>query len=247
MPELGLSFIIQIALIVHVLKTGRPYYWTFIIFIPGVGPLVYFIVELLPELMDSQQGRNAVRGIKKTLDPTGDLRQKQKQHKISGSVDATRHLAAEFLEAEQYEEAIKHYENALTGIYSDDPDLLLGLATAQFSCKQYDEARQTLDQLIEKNPDYRSSEGHLIYARSMEACGDPNKAREEYTAVVAYYAGAEARFRFGSFLETQGDNDAALSEYQEIMAAADVAPQHYLIAQKNWINDAKTGVKRLTE
>jgi hypothetical protein len=75
MPVLGLSFIIQIALIVHVLKTGRPYYWTFIIFIPGVGPLVYFIVELLPELMDSQQGRNAVRGIKKTLDPTGDLRQ----------------------------------------------------------------------------------------------------------------------------------------------------------------------------
>ncbi|MBT5219604.1 MAG: tetratricopeptide repeat protein [Woeseia sp.] len=247
MPALGLSFIIQIALIVHVLKTGRPYYWAFIIFIPGVGPLVYFIVELLPELMGSQQGRNAVRGIKKTLDPTGDLRQKQKEHKMSGSVDATRHLAAELLESEQFEDAIKHYENALTGIYSDDPDLLLGLATAQFSCEQYDAAWRTLDQLIEKNPDYRSSEGHLIYARSMEACGDAAKAREEYTAVVAYYAGAEARLRFGTFLEAQGDNDAALAEYQEIMAAADLTPRHYLKAQKNWINDAKVGIKRLTD
>jgi hypothetical protein len=247
MPALGLSFIIQIALIVHVLKTGRPYYWIFIIFIPDVGPLVYFIVELLPELMSSQQGRNAEQGIKKTLDPTGDLRQKQKERKMSSSVDATRHLAAELFESEQYEEAIKHYENALTGIYSDDPDLLLGLATTQFSCKQYDEARQTLDQLIEMNPDYRSSEGHLIYARSMEACGDVDKAHEEYTAVVAYYAGAEARLRFGTFLEAQGNNDAALSEYQEIMTAADLAPQHYLIAQENWINDAKAGAKRLTE
>ncbi len=247
MPALGLSFIIQIALIVHVLKTGRPYYWAFIIFIPGVGPLVYFIVELLPELMGSHQGRNAVRGIKKTLNPGADLRQRQKEHKMSGSVDATRHLAGELLESEQYDEAIKHYENALTGIYTDDPDLLVGLATAQFSCQKYDEARKTLDRLIEKNPDYRSSEGHLIYARSMEACGDSDKAREEYTAVVAYYAGAEARFRFGTFLESQGDNDAALSEYQEIIAAADLAPRHYLKAQKNWINDAKAGIKRLTD
>ena len=247
MPALGLSFIIQIALIVHVLKTGRPYYWAFIIFIPGVGPLVYFIVELLPELMGSQQSRSALRGIKKTLDPTGDLRQKQKEHKLSGSVDATRHLAAELLESGQYEEAIKHYENALTGIYSDDPDLLLGLATAQFSCQQFDVARQTLDKLIEKNPDYRSAEGHLIYARSMEACGDADKAREEYAAVVAYFAGAEARLRFGAFLEAQGDKDAALSEYREIITAADLAPRHYLKAQKKWISDAKSGIKRLVQ
>jgi len=244
---LGLSFIIQIVLIVHALKTGRPYYWVFVIFIPGVGPLVYFIVELLPDLVDSHQGRNALRGIKKTLDPSGDLRQRQKEHKLFGSVDATRHLAGELLETERYEEAIQHYESALTGIYADDPDLLVGLATAQFSCEQYDAARHTLDRLIEKNPNYRSPDGHLIYARSVEACGDAEKAREEYTAVVAYFAGAEARIRFGAFLESQGDNDAALSEYREIMTATELAPRHYLKAQKIWINEAKAGIKRLTD
>jgi len=246
-PALGLSFIIQIALIVHVLKTGRPYYWTFVIFIPGVGPLIYFMVELLPELMASRQGRNAVRGIKKTLDPTGDLRKKKAAHKMSGSVDATRKLAGELLENGQIEAAIEHYKEALTGLYENDPDLLLGLATAQFSSDQFAASRETLDRLIEKNPDFRSAEGHLIYARSVEACNDVEKAREEYAAVVVYFAGAEARARFGNFLESQGDNDLALAEYEEILTAAELAPRHYLKAQKRWIGEAKAGIKRLTE
>ncbi|MGI9206262.1 MAG: tetratricopeptide repeat protein [Woeseiaceae bacterium] len=245
MPAFGLSLIVQIALIVHVLKTGRAYYWIFVIFLPGVGPLVYFIVELLPELLESRRGRSAVRGIRKTLDPGADLRQRQKEHKLSGSVDATRRLAGELLESGETEKAIAHYETALTGLYEHDPDLLLGLATAQFGNEQFDYARQTLDRLIEHNPDYRSPDGHLLYARSVEACGDGDKAREEYAALVEYYAGAEARVRYGAFLESQGDNALALNEYEEIMTAADLAPRHYLIAQKHWINEAKAGIKRL--
>lgn len=245
MPAFGLSLIVQIALIVHVLKTGRAYYWIFIIFLPGIGPLVYFIVELLPELLESRRGRSAVRGIKKTLDPGADLRQRQKEHKLSGSVDATRRLAGELLESGEAEKAIEHFEAALTGLYEHDPDLLLGLATAQFGNEQFDLTRQTLDRLIEHNPEYRSPDGHLLYARSVEACGDVDKAREEYVALVAYYAGAEARVRYGAFLESQGDDEQALGEYEEIVTAAELAPRHYLKAQKHWINEARAGIKRL--
>jgi len=246
MPALGLSLIIQVALIVHVLRTDRPYYWVMIIFIPGIGPLIYFIVELLPELLGSRQARSAVRGIKKTLDPGADLRQLKKEHRLSGSVDSSRHLAGEFLQSGQVEKAIEHYKQALTGIYEDDPDLLLGLATAQFGNENFEDARQTLDRLKDKNPDYQSSDGHLLYARSAEACGDNDKAREEYAAVVAYYAGAEARLRYAVFLENTGDVDAARTEYDEILAAADVAPRHFRKAQKKWISEAKAGLLRLS-
>lgn len=247
MPILILSVIVQIGLIIHVLRTGRATYWVFIILIaPGIGSLAYAIVELLPELSGNYRARNAFRGVRKTLNPGGDLRQLEKEHKLSGSVDATRHLAGELADNGRYEEAIGHYQRALTGLYEHDPDLLLGLATAQFGNEQFDDARQTLDRLIEYNPDFRSSDGHLLYARSVEACGDNDKAREEYGAVAAYYAGAEARVRFGRFLETQGDNVAALAEYEEIMTVADLAPRHYRQAQKSWINEAKAGIQRLS-
>lgn len=241
----ALSLVIQIALIAHVLRTGRPYYWIFIILIPGIGALAYIIAELLPDFLDSIQGRRAMRGVKKTLDPTGDLRQREREYRMSGSVDATRHLADELIENGQYGEAISHYEEALTGLYERDPDLLLGLATAQFANEQFEDARATLEQLIEYNPDYKSADGHLIYARAVEACGDDEKALEEFAAVAAYYAGDEARLRYGLLLEKLGQPDKALDEYREIVKAAELAPRHFRRAQREWIAEAKHGIKRL--
>ena len=248
MPLVILSVIVQIGLILHVVRTGRPMYWIFIILIaPGIGSLAYAIVELLPELSSSGQGRRAMRGIRKTLDPGGDLRQRQLEHKLSGSVDAARHLAAELLENGQYGEAIEHYEKSLSGLYEYDPDLLLGLATARFQNEDFAKARETLDLLIERNPDFKSQDGHLLYARSVAECGDEEKALDEYKAVTAYYAGAEARLQYGLFLEKGGNNAAALAEFQEILATVELAPQHYRKAQSNWISQATSGVQRLSE
>ena len=248
MPLFILSVIVQIGLILHVVRTGRPMYWIFIILMaPGIGSLAYAIVELLPELSSSGKGRRAMRGIRKTLDPGGDLRQRQLEHKLSGSVDAARHLAAELLENGQYGEAIEHYEKSLSGLYEYDPDLLLGLATARFQNEDFDKARETLDLLIERNPDFKSQDGHLLYARSVAECGDEEKALDEYKAVTAYYAGAEARLQYGLFLENRGNNAAALAEFQEILGTAELAPQHYRKAQSNWISQAKSGVQRLSE
>lgn len=240
-----LSVVIQVALIVHVLRTGRPWYWVFVILIPGIGALAYIIAELLPGFMDSSQGKRAIRGVKKTMNPMGELRQREREHQLSGSVDATRHLAGELIENGQYEHAIVHYQEALTGLYENDPDLLLGLATAQFGNDQFEDARLTLDRLIEHNPNFKSADGHLIYARTTEACGDDDRALEEYAAVAAYFAGAEAPLRYGLFLEKHGDLKGALEQFRDILTAAELAPRHYRKVQRKWIAEATGGIKRL--
>ena len=248
MPFAGLVYLIQIGLIVHVLRSGRNMYWVFILIIaPGIGGLAYFIVEILPDLMDHWQARRAIRGVRKTLDPGADLRQRQRQHKLSGSVDAARHLANELIESGHYPEAIENYESALTGLYEHDPDLMLGLARAQFANEHYEDARSTLALLMIKNPEFRSPEGHVLYARTVEACGDDEKALEEYKAVAGYFAGAEARLRYGLILERLGNDEAALAEYEEIISSAELAPRHYRKAQREWISEAKSGIKRLAE
>jgi hypothetical protein len=248
MAYAALIYLIQIGLIVHALRTGRNMYWVLILIIaPGIGGLAYFIVELLPDLMNNWRTRRALRGVRKALDPGADLRQRQRQHRLSGSVDAARHLASELIASGHYAEAIQHYESALTGLYEHDPDLMLGLATAQFGDERFEEARDTLDLLWEKNPDFKSPEGHLLHARATEACGDDVKALEEYKAVAAYFAGAEARVRYGQILERLGDVEAARAEYEEIINTAGLAPRHYRKAQREWITQAKDGLKRLAE
>lgn len=246
MPYLIITYAIQLALIVHVMKTGRPYYWVFLlIFMPGVGAAAYVIVELLPELSNSYAGRRAMRNVRKTLNPGADLRQRELEHKLSGSVDAARHLAAELMEKGRFAEAIEHYEKALTGIYEHDPDLMLGLAQAQFGHGQPEASRQTLDELRDHNPDYKSSEGHLLYARTLQDCGDMDRAEEEFAAVAAYYPGAEARVRYANHLERMGKPDAAKQEYTELLAAAELAPRHFRKAQKKWLVEAKNSLARL--
>jgi hypothetical protein len=244
----GLVYLVQIGLVVHVLRTGRNMYWVFILIIaPGIGGLAYLIVELLPDLMHNRRARGAVRGITKTLNPGAELRHRQRAHQLSGSVDAARHLASELVEGGRYVEAIEHYENALTGLYQHDPDLMLGLASAQFGNQQYEDARTTMELLIGKNLDFRSPEGHMLFARAVEACGDDEKALDEYKAVASYYAGAEARLRYGLILERLGNHEAARAEFEEIVTTADLAPRHYRKAQREWIDEAKNGIKRLAE
>jgi len=242
-----LTIAVQIGLIVHVLRTGRPIFWAFVIFFaPMIGSLVYFFAELLPELSGNPRARAAMRGIRKSLDPNADIRKLEKQHHLSGSVDAARHLAGELISAGRFEEAIEHYQGVLKGMYEHDPDLLLGLAEAQFGHEDFTASKITLERLTTENPHFKSAEGHLLYARTLENSAVVEAALEEYAAVSVYYAGAEAKCRFASLLEQEGQNEQALELFQDIVDAAELAPRHYRRAQREWIATAKDGVRRLT-
>jgi hypothetical protein len=242
----GLTFLIQIALVIHVFRTGRPVYWAFIIFfLPAVGSIAYAIVELLPEFAGSIRGQRAFRSVKKTLNPGAELRQRERQLGLSRSVDAARHLARELTDSGRFAEAIEHYENALTGLYEHDPDLLLGLAEAQFGDERFDAAQLTLERLNEHNPDYRTGPGHLLYARTLEKNDDLEAAEHEYGAVARYFAGAEANVRYGRLLEKLARQDEALTHYEEVLLAAEVAPRHYRKAQRRWIAEARESATRI--
>lgn len=242
----GLTLVIQIALIVHVFRTGRSMYWAFIIFfLPAVGAIAYVLVELLPEWSGGIRGQRALRTVRKAINPQGELKRRERYLNISASVDAARHLARELIDNGRYAEAAEHYQNALTGLYEHDPDLLLGLAEAQFGDQRYEEAQDTLERLNENNPGYRSGPAHLLYARTLAKNGDLEEAETEYKAVARYFAGAEADVRCGRFLEKLGKTDDALRHYEEVLASAEIGPRHYRKAQKRWIAEAQDAVKRL--
>ncbi len=246
MPFVILMYVIQIGLIIHVLKTGRPPYWCFVLLMaPGIGALAYFIVEILPNLQNDMRAQRALRGVKKTLNPGGDLRRRQVEHSLSGSVDAARHLAAELMDNGRFGEAITHYNTALTGLYEHDPDMLLGLATAQYGNDDAAGSKQTLETLKETNPEYRSAEGHLLFAKTLEELGDLEQAEEEFSVLAGYYPGVEARLRYAQLLERLEKPELAIQEYSGIVVAAEIAPRHFQKTQKKWIAEAKSGAARL--
>ncbi len=234
------SIVVQILLIVHVIRTGRNSLWIWALaLLPWAGPIAYLIVEVLPDLGRSRAARRAASAVRNTIDPDRDLRQYASEVRISGNVDSRRRLAEELASKGQFPEAIETYRSALTGLYEHDPHLLLGLAQAQFGSTDFRGARATLDRLIRENPEFKSADGHLLYARSLEAEDNLDKAVDEYRALSAYYPGAEAKVRYGQLLKRRGESEPARKVFQELLDSAQLAPAHYRKVQREWLDLAR--------
>ena len=178
MPLLSiLIWLVQLILIIHVLKTGRSRYWIMVLlFMPLIGGVAYLIIELLPEFSGSITGQRAVRSVKQTLNPGAGLRQHEAAWNQSPNVDNGRRYAEALLDSGSPDEAEDIINQALKGLFATEPTLLLLKARLQFEKEQTAEAVKTLELLQEHNPDFRSAEGHLLYARALEVEGQIDNA-----------------------------------------------------------------------
>ena len=241
MSLLFLSMIIvQVALIIHVVKTGRNQIWIWVLALLSLpGAIAYIAVEILPELFRSRTAQRTARGLRKAVDPGRDLRRYESEARVASNVASRQRYAEELVRHQRYDEAIDQYREALTGLYEHDPNLMLGLAQAQFGKGDAAAARATLDELIQRNPDFRSPAGHLLYARALEAEGDVPKALEEYAVLAPSYPGAEASVRYAQLLQAQGRRAEPQKVARELLEQARIAPGHYRRAQRPWLDAAQ--------
>jgi hypothetical protein len=247
-PIYIISGLLSLAMVVHCIKTGRNTIWVYVLVmlmlsIPFVGALLYAGVEILPELLRSRTSRRAMRGLRTTLDPEGELRRAENAMKVTGDIASRQKYADELLRLGRAGEAVEIYKNCLTGVFADDPKLLLGYAHAQFAANDAPGARLTLDELIRKNPEFKSADGHLLYARALEAEGNSEKALAEYATLSEYYPGAEATVRYALLLQRSGQTELAQKTLKALLERARFAPGHYRKAQQEWLDEAQKALR----
>ena len=241
MPVLGVLILLaQIACAVHVVRTGRNMIWIFlVVFVPVIGMAAYFFAEILPELMGGRTARRAASGMAQALDPGRNLREAQQRVQITPTAENKALLAEALLAAGKPADAVALYREALTGIHATDPGTMLGLARALFADGNPAEVQKVLEELRAANPEYNSPEGHLLYARSLEAQGLTDAALQEYQALANYYPGQEARCRYAMLLQTSGRGDEARRIFQEVCQLIEYGPRHQRRAQREWYDLAK--------
>lgn len=238
-----ISGAISLGLIVHCIKTGRNTIWVYVLVVlmtvvPFVGPAVYVAAEILPELLGSRSSQRAMRGLRTTLDPEGNLRRFENEMKVTGNVASRQKYADELVKLGRAAEAVPIYQTCLTGVFADDPKLLLGYAQARFAAGDAAGTRQTLDELIQKNPEFKSADGHLLYARALETEGNTEKALSEYATLSEYFPGAEAGVRYARLLIRSDQRPLAQQTLKALLDRARFAPAHYRKAQREWLDEA---------
>jgi hypothetical protein len=241
MPILVIASVcLQAFCLFHMVRSGRPYWWAWIIVLGAfLGAFVYFVTQVLPDLRHDPAARRAVRHVQRAIDPERERKRIAAQLEVADTVDNRLKLAAECLVLGDLLNAEELYLSCLKGVHATDPDILLGVAKAQFGRGDAAAAKKTLDTLIASNPGFNSYDGHLLYARSLEALGDDTGALHEYETLAASFPGEEGRARYGLLLKRMNRPTDAQQVFKQILARIKVAPKYYQRAQREWIELAR--------
>jgi len=238
------SFALFIFCVVHAIRNDRAFPWIFVlIFLPGIGSLLYFFLEIVPGLGNARQRRALKYGVTKIAHRNRDLKAALREVELVGSVNAKRNLADIHVLRGEYEDAIKLLRSALSGAHSEDPALQFALARALVASEDGGGAQAILDKLQAANSKFVSADAHLFYARALELQGKDQEAIEEYEKLVRYYPGEEARCRYALLLQKEEETDRARELFAEVIKLTDSAPSHYRGAQREWRQIARQNLR----
>lgn len=238
-----LSILIQVAFVLHIVKTGRNTTWIWIvIMLPLAGSIVYFIVEVLPGLLGSRTGRKASSNLRKVINPNKDINDASFNYSVSDTVENSMRLANECMNKNMFGEAKGLYEKCLKGVHEYDPDIMYGLARAEFALNNFKKVKAVLDEIIEKNPNYKNADAHLLYARSLEELNEVELALTEYDALDKYFSGPEATFHYAMLLKRKGEQSKAKELFEKILHSSKISGKHYNSLYNEWIKKAKNEI-----
>lgn len=219
MPLIGaLSLVIQFCFAYHALKTGRPYWWLFVIMaFPVMGCVIYYFVEVFPGSREQRSAHKTARKIVKALQPDAELKKRAEELTICGSVDNRLALAEECLAHKMFPEAIRLYESCAEGAFAADGSVLYGLAYAAVEGGEWAKADAALAKLRKDLPDLRAQEVGLLGARSLAGQGRIDEALAAFRALLPQFVGLEARYRYGELLSKLGQHEAANHVFNEVI------------------------------
>jgi hypothetical protein len=215
MPFLIATILLQIVCIVHVIRTGRNQAWIMAIgFLPVVGSIAYFIMEIMPGMKNDRRVRAARGQISQLIDPERSLREAKAALDLVDT-PANRIMAGDaFAGLGRHHDAIPEYRQALAR--GPDAAVTLKLANALFETGAFDAALAALDELPDTGTTGERDRRALLRARLFEALGRKPEAEMIYADIVTRLAGEEARCRYAALLLERGATGPARVLLEEV-------------------------------
>jgi hypothetical protein len=247
MPFFGgglLFLLVSVLLCVHAVRTNQQLFWVFIIlFVPILGPAVYFFAVLLPELLGGTRAQRMGMAARDALDPTREYRTARAAVDDTPTVHNRMRLAAAAAALGKHAEAEQLYAEAAQGIHADDPALLLGRANALIELGRAPEALPLIEKLAAEQA-ARSPQTALAEGRIYEALGRYAEADAAYQWAAGRLPGLEALARYAAFLANVGRRAEAADNLAEIDRRLERAQPQFRREGRAWRDLAAQAVAR---
>lgn len=236
LPVLGLSLIFSVALAIHVVRTGQPLYWLFVILIfQPLGGVIYFLAIVLPELMRGPAARRMGGHARAALDPMREYREAKAACEETPTVRNQSRLAQAAAALGRHEEAARLYAEAAQGIHAEDPALLLGRALALLELDRHAEAIEAIELIPGGDTaDPLTPEAVLALARAYDGLGQTDDADRTYVEAVERMPGFEAQARYAAFLACHGRRPEAQAHLADMDKRMDKLHGQFRREARGW-------------
>lgn len=247
MPVLGGGFAIAYAALMawHAVNTGRAQQWLFIIIIaPVIGPTVYLLVNVLPDLLGGSRARRLHAAASKALDPTREYRSAKEACDDSPTVGNRMRLAQAAAALGRHAEAEALYAAATHGIHSEDPALLLGRAQSLVELGRHKEALDLLNALGELGDKGRTPQAALAMGRANHGLGRFVEADTAYEWAANRLPGLEGIARYAVFLAETGRTAEAQAMLVDMDKRVAKISAHFRKEARDWRDYAAQRVQQ---
>lgn len=228
----------QLAMVFHVIRTGRPYWWLLVLFFaPALGGLIYFFVEVLPDW--------------RWEDPTGGWRPRamrvhEARAKVeeTGTVQARLELAGLLLAGGDVAAARQEAETCLQGVFRDDPMVLAEVARYRIEAGDQAAALEALDRANPQGDHQLSLKLGLLRGRALLLDERYDEAQACLAEAEAGNLGDEPRYFRALALHQAGRTAEAREVWEEMRRHFRRAGRAWARTERKWFNLA---TKRLDE
>ncbi len=97
--------------------------------------------------------------------------------------------------------------------------------------------------MTQHNPEFKSADAQLLYARTLEEQGALDEAERVYAEFAPGYPGAEGRLRYGLLLKRRGKLRGRPPSSQDLLDGAKLGPAHYRRAQAEWLDTRQARIE----
>ena len=214
MPYYILILLLQGVCLYHIWKTGRPYYWFFvIIFLPVVGSIVY----ILTQMVQKREVEQIQKELTSVINPTKKINDLKAQLEFADTFQNRVNLADALLEQGNYQEAIAHYRDALSGNFSNDVYVKIQLIRAFHAQGERQWIIQEAES-IKTHPDFMKSSASFYYGLALDASGNSEAAQAYFDNIDRRYSNYPERVQLAAHYSDKGHIDKAIEILDEVLA-----------------------------
>jgi hypothetical protein len=233
-------FVAQIACLIHVLRTGRPYWWIWLIFgIPLIGLAAYIYLEVRPTI-----GKLGIQSLLWRLKSSQErIAIRQQQLEESNTVRNRLALADELHDAGRFDDECDVLSDGLRGAFKDDATLLMRLAQAHLEADRAARADEILTKTVpERSADSQQSYA-LLRARIQARTGRGPEAERTFQEMGTKRKSEAPRYYYAEHLLRQGRWDEAVAILKDILLQYRRGTVVWRYQERRWYYAAKKLLK----